>query len=67
MPKIFTSFQEWPLIQQLLKHGLRYPEVRRNYCRIFNDILTAAGMSVIAKHAAQFKEYIVKDYEVRLS
>ncbi len=26
---------------------------------------TPAGMALIAKHAAQFKEYLAKDHEVR--
>ena len=27
-------------------------------------LITAAGLSLIGKHAAQFKEYLAKDYQV---
>ena len=36
------------------------------YVHNMSCVLSAAGMSLIAKHAAQFKEYLAKDHEVTL-
>lgn len=73
MLKIFTSLLEWQLTRKFLSHDTKSQEVStRPYSSplltswTFNTTwFSPAGLTLIGKHAAQFKEYLTKDHEVK--